>query len=64
MVQAQIDQARALLETSARVPVSPWGLLGAATLSALAAVLMAGVMILGPGVSYDQPPAHSSQMTY
>lgn len=55
MAQAQIDQARALLQAGSAQPSSPWSLLGAATLAALAARLMAGVMILGPGVSFEAP---------
>lgn len=57
---AQIDQARGLLTAAAVVKAaSPWSALGAALLTATAAVLMAGMVILGPGVSIDepQPPA-------
>jgi len=31
----------------------PWMMLGAALLAAFAAVTMAGVMVLGPGVQFD-----------
>jgi hypothetical protein len=52
-----IQKARALLNTPEAVAVSPWAALGAAALAASAAVLMAGVMILGPGGRCtDAPP--------
>jgi hypothetical protein len=35
--------------------------LGAAALAATAAVLMAGVMVLGPGVHFDDPPSVASE---
>lgn len=53
--KTQIDQARSLLTASVRKAASPWPALGAALLSAAAAVLMAGMVILGPGVSIDEP---------
>ena len=46
-----IDQARVLLLDTADRPASSLGVLGAAALAALAAVLMAGVMVLGPGLA-------------
>lgn len=58
--KAQIDEARGLLKAGAEVRVeSPWAALGAAMLTATAAVLLAGMMILGPGMSIDdaQPAA-------
>ena len=52
-----IQKARALLKTPEAVADSPWSALGAAALAATAAILMAGVMILGPGVRFtDAPP--------
>ena len=50
-----IARARQLLEAPAPVAASPWGTLGAAFIAATAAVLMAGVVILGPGVQFDDP---------
>jgi len=51
-----IQKARILLAVPETVQ-SPWAALGAAALAATAAVLMAGVMILGPGVRFqDAPP--------
>lgn len=38
-------------------PVSSLSALGAAALAATAAVLMAGVMVIGPGVRFDDPAA-------
>ena len=53
--QVQIDAARvALTEPQARNGVM--GTLAAASLAACAAVLLAGVMILGPGVAIDDAP--------
>lgn len=52
-----IQKARILLTAPAATRSSPWPTLGAAALAATAAVLMAGVMILGPGVRFqDAPP--------
>lgn len=51
-----IQKARILLTAPAAAPASPWPALGAAALAATAAVLMAGVMVLGPGVRFEQPP--------
>ena len=54
MADGQISKAKILLaepEAAGR----PWSLLGAAALAATAAVLMAGVMVLGPGVRFDEP---------
>ena len=56
--QVQIDAARvALSEPEARNGVM--GTLAAASLAACAAVLLAGVMILGPGVALEEPAAAS-----
>ena len=56
MAEDAITRARRLLDApptrSGAVSV-----LGAAALAASAAVLMAGVMVLGPGVRFDEPPA-------
>ena len=51
----KIERARRLLVPSAPAAASPWGALGAAFIAAMAAVLMAGVVILGPGVQFDDP---------
>ncbi len=58
--QVQIDAARAALtEPEARANVL--GALAAASLAACAAVLLAGVMVLGPGVAIeDAPPVASA----
>ena len=56
MAEDGITRARRLLET----PGSTGGALpalAAAALAATAAVLMAGVMVLGPGVRFDEPAA-------
>jgi hypothetical protein len=55
MTDNAIDRARELLAPPLRRS-SPWAVLGAAGLAATAAVLMAGVMVLGPGVRFDEPP--------
>ena len=58
--QVQIDAARlALTEPVARTRVMPT--LAAASLAACAAVLLAGVMILGPGVAIEDMPPRDSQ---
>jgi hypothetical protein len=49
-----IDKARALLTPPAERGDNPWALLSAAALAALAAVLMAGIVVLGPGVRIDE----------
>ena len=59
-----IEQARALLlETPVR-PASSVGVLGAAALAAVSAVLMAGVMVLGPGFALDHPRQASDSAQY
>ncbi|WP_332654467.1 peptidoglycan-binding protein [Brevundimonas sp.] len=55
MADTTIDRARALLAPPARRS-SPWTVFAAASLAAMAAVLMAGVMVLGPGVRFEEPP--------
>ncbi len=58
--QVQIDAARvALSEPEVRTGVL--GTLAAASLAACAAVLLAGVMILGPGVALEDSPPPASQ---
>lgn len=47
-------QARNLLTPPAE-PRRAWSMLAAAALAACAAVLMAGVMVLGPGVRFEEP---------
>jgi hypothetical protein len=54
---AEIEEARTLLTAAPERPASSLGALGAAALAAFAAVLMAGVMILGPGFALDHPRA-------
>lgn len=56
-----IQKARALLIAPVTVH-SPWAALGAAALAATAAVLMAGVMILGPGVRFQDAPPVSQDL--
>jgi hypothetical protein len=53
MAQTNITRARTLLASPAGRS-SPYATLAAAALAATAAVLMAGVMILGPGVRFDE----------
>ena len=60
MANATIDRARVLLTPPAR-NASPWATLGAAALAAAAAVMMAGVMVLGPGVRFEDPAIVSAQ---
>ena len=57
MDTANIARARLLLTSVQPRRAAPWGALGAAALAATAAVLMAGVMVLGPGVHFDEPPS-------
>lgn len=56
MADTTIDRARSLLTPPPARRVSPWTALAAASLAAMAAVLMAGVMVLGPGVRFEEPP--------
>ena len=55
MAHAGITKARTLLVPAQPSRSSPYATLGAAALAAMAAVLMAGVMVLGPGVRFDEP---------
>jgi hypothetical protein len=55
-LNAQIDRAKALLVAPEVMEASPWGALGAAFLAATAAVLMAGMVVLGPGVVIEDTP--------
>ncbi|MGV8928248.1 MAG: peptidoglycan-binding protein [Brevundimonas sp.] len=52
MADTSITKARSLL-TPPLPRTSPYPALGAAALAATAAVLMAGIMVLGPGVRFD-----------
>jgi len=54
MTDKTIARARALL-TPVADKANPYAALGAAAMAAMAAVLMAGVMVLGPGVRFDEP---------
>ena len=56
---ARIEQARELL-TAPEARPSALGALGAAAMAATAAVLMAGVMVLGPGIALEEPAFASS----
>ena len=59
MADDTIARARTLLTPMVRRS-SPYSALAAAALAATAAVLMAGVMVLGPGVRFEEPIAVSS----
>ena len=54
MADTTINKARNLLAPPVRRS-RPWATLAAASLAAVAAVLMAGVMVLGPGVRFEEP---------
>jgi hypothetical protein len=54
----QIQAARGVLVAPAR-KAGALGLLGATALAATAAVLLAGVMVLGPGVVIEDPSVTS-----
>jgi hypothetical protein len=56
MADTTIDKARVLLTPPVRRS-SSWAMLAAAALAATAAVMMAGIMVLGPGVRFDEPAA-------
>ena len=56
MAHTSITRARTLLTPTAHRS-SPYATLGAAAMAAAAAVLMAGVMVLGPGVRFDETVA-------
>ena len=56
MTDTTIDKARTLLAPPAR-QTNAWSMLAAAALAAMAAVMMAGVLVLGPGVRFDEAPA-------
>ena len=55
MAHTSITRARKLLTPPAVPGGSPYATLGAAALAAVAAVFMAGVMVVGPGVRFDEP---------
>lgn len=48
---AAIKAARALLRPADAAPTPPWAGLASAGLAAVAATLLAGVVVLGPGLS-------------
>lgn len=52
----RIDSARALLAEPPRRD-NPWATLSAAALAAGMAVMLAGAVVLGPGVRFVQPAA-------
>ena len=54
MTDKTIARARVLL-TPVAAKANPYAALGAAAMAAMAAVLMAGVVVLGPGVRFDEP---------
>ncbi|GAA0869973.1 hypothetical protein GCM10009116_18090 [Brevundimonas basaltis] len=56
MADTTIDKARDLLSPPAARSGNAWAMLASAALAAMAAVLMAGVMVLGPGVRFEEPP--------
>ncbi|OYX56957.1 MAG: peptidoglycan-binding protein [Brevundimonas subvibrioides] len=58
--QVQIDAARVAL-SEPEAPNGVMGTLAAASLAACAAVLLAGVMVLGPGVALEDGPPSASQ---
>lgn len=53
MTDKTIAKARVLL-TPVAARSNPYATLGAAALAAMAAVLMAGVVVLGPGVHFEE----------
>lgn len=53
-INRRIDSARALLAEPERRD-RPWATLSAAALAAAMAVLLAGVVVLGPGVRFAEP---------
>ena len=55
MADIRIDKARGLLAPPEARRASALGALGAAALAATGAMLMAGVMVLGPGVRFEEP---------
>ena len=48
-----IERARVLLKAPVERAANPWTALGAAAFAACAAVLLAGVMVLGPGIALE-----------
>jgi len=53
----KIAAARAKLVVAEPRPASPFAALGAAAFAATAALVMAGVVVIGPGVRFDDPAA-------
>jgi hypothetical protein len=56
MAKTGIERARRLLAPPQPTD-NPWSALGAAALAASAAILMAGVMVLGPGIRFEETSA-------
>ena len=54
-ITVQIEQARALLASPTAPVERPWRALAAAAFAASAAILMAGVAVLGPGFEVGDP---------
>jgi hypothetical protein len=52
-----LTQAKALLTAPVERRPSALGALAAGMVAAMAAVLLAGVVILGPGATFDEPTA-------
>ena len=57
MAEGRIDKARDLLTAPTAPGDNPLALLAAAAMAAMAAVLMAGIVVLGPGVRFEDPAA-------
>ncbi len=53
-IETQIATAKGLLVDHAEAPVRPIAALGAALLAATASVVMAGVIVLGPGFEINE----------
>ena len=54
------DQARSLLHAPS-ITGNPWATLAASALAAMAAVLMAGAVVLGPGFEIDAPATMTAE---
>ncbi|RZJ40398.1 MAG: peptidoglycan-binding protein [Brevundimonas sp.] len=59
-----LTQARELLLDAEPRAASSLGVLAAGAVAAMAAVLLAGVVILGPGVALDQPAPTPAEATF
>lgn len=53
-IQTQIATAKSLLADQQEAPARPIAALGAALLAATASVVMAGVIVLGPGFELEE----------